>query len=123
LIDDLLLVVDDDYDIASLIKIDLEKMGLSVSSFTDPSLALEEFSKKSSDYELVISDIRMPSMNGYEFIKQVKKIKPQVNVILMTAFQIEDKEFHRILPSIKINGFLQKPFSIGQLNDIIRKTR
>ena len=43
----------------------------------------------------------MPSMNGYEFIKQVKKIKPQVNVILMTAFQIEDKEFHRILPSIK----------------------
>ena len=39
-------------------------MGLSVSSFTDPSLALEEFSKKPSDYELVISDIRMPSMNG-----------------------------------------------------------
>ena len=62
-------------------------------------------------------------MNGYEFIKQVKKIKPQVNVILMTAFQIEDKEVHRILPSIKINGFLQKPFSIGQLNDIIRKIR
>ena len=76
-------------------------MGLSVSSSTDPSLALEEFSRKPSDYELVISDITMPSMNGYEFIKQVKKIEPQVNVILMTAFQIEDKEFHRILPSIK----------------------
>ncbi len=89
----------------------------------NPSLALEEFSKKPSDYELVISDIRMPNMNGYEFVKQVKKINPKVNVILMTAFEIEDKEFHSILPSIKINGFLQKPFSIAQLNDIIRKIR
>ena len=118
-----MLVVDDDYDIASFIKIGLERMGLSVSSFTDPSLALEEFSKKPSDYELVISDIRMPDMNGYEFVKQVKKINPKVNVILTTAFEIEDKEFHSILPSIKINGFLQKPFSITQLNDILRKSR
>ena len=123
MVNDLLLVVDDDYDIASFIKTGLEKIGLSVFSFTDPSLAFEEFSKKPSDYELVISDIRMPSMNGYEFVKQVKKIKPKVNVILMTAFEIEDKEFHRILPSIKINGFLQKPFSLKQLNDIIRKIR
>ena len=59
-------MVDDDYDITSLVKNGLEKMGLSVSSFTDPSLALEEFSKIPSDYELVISDIRMPSMNGYD---------------------------------------------------------
>jgi DNA-binding NtrC family response regulator len=118
-----LLIVDDDYDIASFVKTSVEKMGLSVSSFTDPSLALEEFSNKPSDYELVISDIRMPSMNGYEFVKQVKKINSKVNVILMTAFEIEDKEFHSILPSIKIDGFLQKPFSITQLSDTIRKIR
>jgi two-component SAPR family response regulator len=43
-------------------------------------------------------------MNGYEFVKQVKKINPKVNVILMTAFEIEDKEFNSILPLIKING-------------------
>jgi CheY-like chemotaxis protein len=77
LVNDLLLVVDNDYDITSLIKNGLEKIGLSVSSFTDPSLALEEFINKPSDYELVISDIRMPSMNGYEFVKQVKKINPK----------------------------------------------
>jgi two-component SAPR family response regulator len=62
-------------------------------------------------------------MNGYEFVKQVKKINSNVNVILMTAFEIEEKEFHSILPSIKINGFLQKPFSITQLNDTIMKIR
>jgi DNA-binding NtrC family response regulator len=102
-----MLVVDDDYDITSSIKISLENMGLSVSSFTDPLLALEEFRKKPSNYELVISDIRMPSMNGYEFVKQVKKINAKVNVILMTAFEIEDKKFNSILPSIKIDGFLR----------------
>jgi two-component SAPR family response regulator len=52
----------------------------------------------------------MPSMNGYEFVKQVKKINPKVNVILMTAFEIEDKQFHGFLPSIKINGFLRSHF-------------
>ena len=88
---DLLLVVDDDYDIASL-KISLENMGLSVSFFTDPLLAIEEFRKKPSDYELVIR-YRMPSMNGYEFVKQVKKINPKVNVIIMTAFEIEERSF------------------------------
>jgi len=50
----------------------------------------------------------MPSMNGYEFVKQVKKINPKVNIIIMTAFEIEDKEFHSILPLIKINGFSSK---------------
>lgn len=115
----MILIVDDDQDIASLIKTGLEKIGLLVSSFTDPLLALEEFSKKQSDYELVISDIRMPSMNGYEFVKQIKKINPKVSVILMTAFEIEDSEFHRILPSIKIDGFLQKPFSMSKLNEML----
>ena len=119
----MLLVVDDDCDIASLIKFSLENMGFSVSSFTDPLLALEEFRKKPSDYELVISDVRMPNMNGYEFVKQVKKISPKVNVILMIAFEIEDKEFHSILPSIKIDGFLQKPFSMSKLNDVLKEIR
>jgi two-component SAPR family response regulator len=119
----LLLVVDDDHDIASLIKVGLEKIGLLVSSFTDPLLALEEFSKNPPDYEVVISDIRMPSMNGYEFVKQVKKINRKVKVILMSAFEIEDKEFHRILPSIKIDGFLQKPFSMSKLYDMLKQVR
>jgi two-component SAPR family response regulator len=63
----------------------------------------------------------MPGMNGYEFVKQIKKINPQVKVVLITAFEIEDKEFHNVLPSIKVDAFLQKPFSIGKLKDVIEK--
>jgi two-component SAPR family response regulator len=62
----------------------------------------------------------MPCMNGYGFVKQVKKINPKVKVVLMSAFEVEDKEFHNVLPDIRIDAFLQKPLSIAKLNDVIR---
>ena len=114
-------VVDDEFDIVNIIKSYLQGLGLNVFGFTDPLLALEHFKINCKNYILVISDIRMPGMNGYECIKQVKKISPKVKLVLMTAFEIEDKEFHNILPDIKVDAFLQKPFSIGHLNNIIKK--
>ena len=70
---------------------------------------------------MILSDIRMPGINGYELIKKAKEIDKQVNVVLMTAFEINDKEFHNLLPDIKVDAFLQKPFSIQQLNDLVGK--
>ena len=116
-----ILAVDDDSDIVTLIQLSLQKHGFEVSTFTDPFKALEDCRVNCNDCSLILSDIRMPGINGYEFIKQVKKINPKVKVILMTAFVIEDKEFHNVLPDIKVDAFLQKPFSIAQLNDIIKK--
>jgi YesN/AraC family two-component response regulator len=63
----------------------------------------------------------MPGMNGYEFIRKVKESNPEVKIMLMSAFEINDIEFHNILPDIKVESFLQKPFSIGQLNDVAAK--
>jgi DNA-binding NtrC family response regulator len=74
----MILIVDDDYDIASLVRISLKKVGHYAASFTDSFAALEEFKRKPFDYEVVISDIRMPSMNGYEFVKQVKLLNSRV---------------------------------------------
>ncbi|HZC21294.1 MAG TPA: hypothetical protein VE223_06590, partial [Nitrososphaeraceae archaeon] len=57
----------------------------------------------------------------YEFVKHAKNIDSQVKVILMSAFEIQEKEFHNMLPDTMVDGFLQKPFSIGQLNDMVEK--
>ena len=54
-------------------------------------------------------------MNGYEFIKKVKEIRPQIKVLFMTGFEIDDIEFRRLLPSVKIDGFIQKPISLKDL--------
>jgi response regulator RpfG family c-di-GMP phosphodiesterase len=51
----------------------------------------------------------MPQMNGFEFINKVKEIKPEVKVFFMTTFEINDIEFRRVLPSMKIDEFIQKP--------------
>jgi CheY-like chemotaxis protein len=120
-----IVLVDDEYDIINLISRSLQKDGQKrVCAFTDPIAALEHFNSNSNHghhHNIVISDIRMPSMNGYEFVKQIKKIDPQVKVILMSAFEIKDKEFHNVLPDIKVDGFLQKPFSVRQLDDLTNK--
>jgi two-component SAPR family response regulator len=60
-------------------------------------------------------------MNGYEFVKKTKEIDKQVKVILITAFEIDNKEFHNMLHDIKVDAFLQKPLHIKQLNDVIEK--
>ena len=115
-----ILVLDDDFEITTLIKIALQRHGYDVFGFTDPFLALEHFKINHSTYSLVISDLRMPSMSGFQFIQNIKLIKPKINVLLMSAFDvIGDSEFSTQSSEYEIDGFLQKPISIKKLNSII----
>jgi len=114
------LILDDDLEIVTLMKMGLQHDSFNVFGFTDPTLALEHFRLNAANYGLVISDIRMPQMNGFEFIKKVKEIKPEIKVFLMTAFEINDIEFRRVLPSTRIDEFIQKPISIERLNTLVR---
>jgi two-component SAPR family response regulator len=81
--------------------------------------ALEHFSSGCKDHHIVISDIRMPGMNRYEFVKQVKKIDSQVKIILMSSFERDDNNLLDVLPDVKIDTFLQKPFSLDILTNIV----
>jgi DNA-binding NtrC family response regulator len=116
------LAVDDDSDIVTMVEQGLQIHGFTVSAFTDPAMALEQFKVNCKDYTMILSDIRMPGMNGYELIKKAKEIHKQVKIVLMSAFEINDKEFHNVLPNIKVDAFLQKPFHIQQLNEVVEKT-
>ena len=112
-----ILVLDDDFEITTLIKIALQRHGYNVFGFTDPFLALEHFKINHSTYSLVISDLRMPSMSGFQFIQNIKLIRPKINVLLMSAFDvIGDSEFSTQSSEYEIDGFLQKPISIKKLN-------
>jgi two-component system C4-dicarboxylate transport response regulator DctD len=116
-----ILAVDDDSDIVTMVEQALQIHGFKVSAFTDPAMALEQFKVNCNDYAIILCDIRMPGMNGYELIKKAKEIHKQVKIVLMSAFEINHREFHNLLPDIKVDAFLQKPFSIGQLNDVTQK--
>ena len=116
-----ILVLDDELDITSFIKSALHRTKHTVFTFTDPVLALEHFKLNSNNYGLVISDIRMPGMNGFEFVKKVKEINSAVKIFLMSAFEIKDIEFSKVLPNPRLDGFIQKPISLKQLTEIIEK--
>jgi DNA-binding response OmpR family regulator len=116
-----ILVLDDELEIVSLIKHFLQRQGYSVFGFTDPMLAIEHFMLNSRNYSLVVCDVRMPAMNGFECVKKMREIVPSIKVILMSAFDINDPVYLTLSSSLKINGFIQKPFSLKELIFIIMK--
>jgi DNA-binding NtrC family response regulator len=114
-------VVDDEFDILNIIKLYLRQVGLNVFGFTDPNLALEHFRINCKDYILVVSDIRMPGMNGFEFVRKVREISPAIKVLLMSAFEVNSTELSIGLGGAKIEGFIQKPISLRKLSSIVQK--
>ena len=116
-----ILVLDDEFDIINPIKQSLDRIGLHVYAFTDPLLALEHFRINCKNYILVMSDIRMPGMNGFEFIQKIKEISPAIKVLLMSAFEINSSELSAGLGQTKIEGFIQKPISLHELNGVIQE--
>ncbi|HJT49468.1 MAG TPA: response regulator [Nitrososphaeraceae archaeon] len=115
-----ILLVDDDADISKLLEESLLRSGFKVSAFTDPIMALQDFKVNCKTCGLVLSDVRMPGMNGYELAKQAKQIDRDAKVVLMTAFEINEKEFQNLLPDIKIDGFIQKPFTLEKINELVK---
>jgi CheY-like chemotaxis protein len=116
-----ILVLDDEFDIINPIKHSLHRIGLHVYAFTDPNLALEHFRINCKDYILVVSDIRMPGMNGFEFVRRVREINPAIKVLLMSAFEINSTELSVGLGGAKIEGFIQKPISLHEFNIAVQK--
>jgi DNA-binding NtrC family response regulator len=108
-----ILVVDDELDIVIIFRQALSKQGYSVFGFTDPALALEHFRLNSKNYRLVIADVRMPNMSGFELAASIKAINPDAKILLMSAFEIGDLEFS--MSPAKISDFIRKPIDVGTL--------
>ena len=112
-------IVDDDPDVSLFFHEALRTIaGITIFSFTDPILALEHFQVNGYAYVAVISDFKMPGLNGMEFLKKIKESNRFVRTILMTAFTIDDDLFQEYTKMKIIDGFLQKP--IG-LHDLIKE--
>jgi DNA-binding NtrC family response regulator len=115
-----IIVVDDDLEIKNLIKMALQKEGYDVSGFTNPLAALEYLKINYNDCDLVITDLRMPEMDGLELSKNVKLIDPKTKVLLMTAFEISDDiRFASHKENHVIDDFIGKPITIKKLYTLV----
>ena len=95
--------------------------GISVFSFTDPVKAFEHFTENKENYALVISDLRMPGLNGLELLKKVKTSNPKVRTILMSAYNFEEDElYQQYMREAVINSTIEKPVTMNRLYQRVR---
>ncbi len=110
--------MDDDRDVLTVLKKALEQNSYNVRDFGSPRKALECLQSVDSP-QLLITDIRMPGMSGFELVRQVKKDHPEISIIVLTSFEIHKSEFEKVLPSIKIDALLTKPVGINRFIDTV----
>ena len=113
------LLIDDEPDILTILKRSLELAGMKTYGFTNPVLAVEHFRNNANSYDIVVTDIRMPHMNGFQVTRAVKEIKPDIKVAFITSFEINNNEFKRILPSTKVDAIIKKPVKPEKIAEII----
>jgi two-component system, OmpR family, response regulator ChvI len=119
-----ILVVDDEPDNATVFKIALEDDGFEVDAFNDSTATLNAF--KPYYYDILIFDIRMPIMNGYELYEKVKKIDDKVKVCFLTAYSEHyTEEFKtRYAPSSPLSNniyFIRKPIALDDLVKMVNE--
>jgi len=123
------MVVDDERDILSIVKRGLEsKNRFQVETFIDAESALESLKENSGDYyDLVLTDIRMPKINGFELYRRIKESNPHMKIVFITAFEINKDEFSKVIPSVDVIDFISKPVSmstlITKLNSILNHSK
>ena len=111
-----ILSIDDDPDVTLTLKTILENDGHTVDVFNDPIIALESFKKAASDvakvaggggrgnahtYDLILTDFRMPKMNGFELYQKIREIDKNIKVRFLTASEINYGEFgEKVAPTM-----------------------
>ncbi len=108
-----ILVIDDEMIVLRVVKKSLERFGYRVFAASSGMEGLETFSAKISDIDLVILDLTMPHMGGEETLEELKKIDPEVKVLLASGYA--ENDLSSIFEDKGATGFLQKPFQVKEL--------
>ena len=113
-----ILIIDDEIDTTFTFENALKHSGFKVDVYNDPLLALSDF--KPNLYDLLLIDINMPNMNGFELYRRIKEKNSSLKIAFITAFEINQEEFSKVLPSIDVKDFIIKPIGMSNLKAKLR---
>ncbi|HEX7141276.1 MAG TPA: response regulator [Nitrososphaeraceae archaeon] len=115
-----ILLVDNEVDITYALTNALENEEFNVESFNDPIIALNSY--KSNFYDLIILDIKMPNMDGFELYNKIREKDPKVKICFLTASELFYEEFRKarflLVEKIGEEYFIQKPI---KTDDLVQK--
>jgi DNA-binding response OmpR family regulator len=116
-----ILIVDDDPDIAIILRMVLEDNGFKTDSYTDPELAYKNF--RGEFYDLILLDIKMPEVDGFQLYQKVRKIDNSVKICFLTASEYYYEQFRKEqeFDALKQETFLRKPIATEDLVHEIKK--
>ena len=113
---DTVLIVEDDQDIADLIRVNLVEISLGVEHVTSAEAALA--SMKSNEYSLVLVDVMLPGMSGLDLCRHIRADYPEQALIFLTS---RDSEIDRVLGlEMGADDYMTKPFSVRELQARVR---
>jgi len=115
------MLVDDEPDLLATTRLMLETEGYKVHAFANPITALNHVENGCKDCVLLLSDIKLPEMSGFELVRRLKDLRPEMKVIFTSSFIIHKGEFTKVLPSTKADDFLEKPYTRSDLIEAIKK--
>ncbi|MGH9991065.1 MAG: response regulator [Nitrososphaera sp.] len=117
-----MLVVDDEADLLAATKTILEKNGYEVHAFDNADEAYRHIKEDGcKDCVVLVSDIKMPGMSGFELVRRIKAIQPEVKVVLTSSFIMHKGEFEKVMPSLHVDDLVSKPYTAEELIEAIRK--
>ena len=112
------LAIDDDEEFLKPVKELLEPYGVDVDAFTDPVKALDMFSREKDNFDLVLLDYNMPKLDGAKTFVLLKKLNPDVKVILVSC--LEELHLRQFLAQHPVDDYIHKPFHIQDALEVIR---
>jgi DNA-binding response OmpR family regulator len=115
-----IMVIDDEYDLTLFYRMSLEYYRFEVETYNDPKKALSSF--KPDYYDLIILDIKMPIMDGFELFREIKEKDPKAKACFLTASELYNKEFRsKEYSTLDKELFIRKPIGNDELIKEIKR--
>ena len=116
--------MDDEHDIGLSLKRVLETNSFCVDYYSDPLEAINNY--RAGNYQLAIIDIRMPSIDGPELYRRIRRLDKLIKICFISAYEITIEELSRILPDYILNCLFKKPVAVklllSKINEVLSVT-
>lgn len=112
-----IMYVDDEDTLVYLAKRKLRRLGYQVTAFNDPQEALRAFRENPDDFQLVLTDLSMPSMNGIELARQLLALRPQLPVVITSGYIHQEEQAAALRAGVR--AVMTKPAAADELRQTL----